>query len=174
MIEQPVNQETITKRYTEEALRFIEDKREQPFFLYLAHTMPHVPLFASEAFRGQSKRGLYGDVVMELDWSVGQILDKLQALGLDQSTMVVFTSDNGPWLVLDRMGGTAGILHGGKATSYEGGVRVPALFWAPSIMEPGTVTKMGSTLDLLPTIAELAGVELPCQRTLDGASLQPM
>ncbi|MEL6968537.1 MAG: sulfatase [Bacteroidota bacterium] len=174
VIEQPVNQETITKRYTEEALRFIEDKREQPFFLYLAHTMPHVPLFASEAFRGQSKRGLYGDVVMELDWSVGQILDKLQALGLDQSTMVVFTSDNGPWLVLDRMGGTAGMLHGGKATSYEGGVRVPALFWAPSIMEPGTVTNMGSTLDLLPTIAELAGVELPSQRTLDGASLQPM
>src|SRR5699024_9710464 len=114
VIERPADQRTITKRYTEEAVQFIEEHAGEPFFLYLAHSMPHVPLFASEAFQGRSKRGRYGDVVEELDWSVGQILDGLKRQGLDEQTLVVFTSDNGPWAVLRQHGGSAGPLFGAK------------------------------------------------------------
>lgn len=169
IIERPANQHTITKRYTEEAVNFISGNKDKPFFLYLAHSMPHVPLFASEDFLGKSERGLYGDVIEELDWSVGQILSTLKQEGLDKNTFVVFTSDNGPWVVLDHHGGSAGLLYGAKATSYEGGMRVPGIFWWPGRIKPAVIhDKLGSTLDLLPTIAKLAGLSLPDDRTFDG------
>lgn len=174
VIERPADQHTITKRYTEEALRFIEEHDENPFFLYLAHTMPHVPLFASEDFRGTSARGIYGDVVEEIDWSVGQIRSKLETLELTDNTYVIFTSDNGPWTVLRQHGGSAGLLFGAKGTSYEGGMRVPAIFWSPGKVEPGVISGIGSTLDLLPTIGALAGVNLPDDRVYDGYDLTPV
>lgn len=161
VIERPANQNTLTKRYTEEAMQFIEDNSDTPFFLYLAHTMPHVPLFVSEKFRGKSVRGIYGDVVEEIDWSVGQIKKKLKEEGLEENTLVIFTSDNGPWAVLRQHGGSAGPLYGAKATSYEGGMRVPAIFWWPGTIEPAVITDLGSTLDLLPTFAS-------CRSTIAG------
>lgn len=175
IIERPANQHTVTKRYTEEAVRFITENKEKPFFLYLAHTMPHVPLFVSEDFAGKSERGLFGDVVEELDWSVGQVLNTLDQLDLDEKTCVVFTSDNGPWVVLDHHGGSAGPLYGAKATSYEGGMRVPAIFRWPGKIQPDIIhDEIGSTLDLLPTISRLAGVPLPDDRKYDGYDLSPV
>lgn len=172
IIERPVDQTQLTKRYTEESLRFIEENQDKPFFLYLAHSMPHVPLFTSEKFNGVSKRGLFGDVIAEVDWSVGEIIKSLKEKGLDENTMVVFTSDNGPWMVLDHMGGTAGMLKGAKTTSYEGGVREPTIFWMPKLVKSGVIHEIGSTLDLLPTICDFAGLDKPKDRTLDGYSLK--
>ncbi len=174
IIERPANQNTITKRYTEEAIKFISKNKKKPFFLYLAHSLPHVPLFVSENFKKKSERGLYGDVIEEIDWSVGQILGALKKEGLDKNTCVIFTSDNGPWVVFNEHGGSAGPLFGAKGTSYEGGVRVPAIFWAPGIIKPGVVSKIGSTLDLLPTICKVAGVILPNDRKYDGYDLTPV
>ena len=171
IIERPADQNTITKRYTEEAVKFIQENKERPFFLYLAHSLPHVPLFASDSFKGQSERGLYGDVIEEIDWSVGMILTALKANGLDQNTYVVFTSDNGPWLVYHEQGGSSGLLFGGKGTSYEGGVRVPTVIWGPGNVQPGVISKMGSTLDLLPTFLSLSGENLPQDRIYDGFDL---
>lgn len=169
IIERPADQRTITKRYTEEAVRFITENRRSPFFLYMAHSMPHVPLFASESFKGKSERGLFGDVLAELDWSIGEILSALRENGLDRNTMVVFTSDNGPWMVMKEMGGSAGPLYGAKGTSYEGGMRVPAIFYWPGKIQPRVVTNnFASTLDLLPTIGNLSGVSLPADRIFDG------
>ncbi|MDQ2657188.1 MAG: sulfatase-like hydrolase/transferase, partial [Bacteroidota bacterium] len=119
IIEKPADQNTITKRYTEQAVRFISENKTNPFFLYLAHSFPHVPLFASESFRGKSERGLYGDVIEEIDWSVGQILKTLKEKKLDKKTIVIFTSDNGPWVLYDQHGGSAGPLYGAKGTGYE-------------------------------------------------------
>lgn len=178
IIERPANQTTIVKRYTEEALKFISQKKTgsatQPFFLYLAHSLPHVPLFASAKFKGTSERGLYGDVIEEIDWSTGQILDALRKAGLDKNTYVVFTSDNGPWVIFDENGGSAGPLFGSKGTSYEGGVRVPAIFWGPGRVKPAVVSQMGSTLDLLPTFSSLTGATLPTDRVYDGYNLVPV
>lgn len=171
IIEDSVAQNTITKRYTSEAKKFITRNKNQPFFLYLAHTMPHRPLFASDEFLGTSKRGLYGDVVEELDWSVGEILKKLKEHGLAENTLVVFTSDNGPWTVLNQNGGSAGLLYGAKNTEYEGGMRVPAIFWWPGQIEPGVITETGSTLDFLPTFSNLASGNLPQDREYDGYDL---
>lgn len=171
IIERPADQTTITKRYTEEAIRFIQQHKESPFFVYLAHNLPHVPLFASEDFMGTSERGLYGDVIEEIDWSVGRILDYLREEGLDQNTLVIFTSDNGPWVIFNEQGGSAGLFYGAKGTSYEGGVRVPGLFWWPGKVKPGVITQMGSTMDLLPTISKLAGAALPDDRVYDGYDL---
>lgn len=168
IIEDSVAQNTITKRYTEEAKQFISENKENPFFLYLAHTMPHRPLFASDEFLDTSKRGLYGDVVEELDWSVGEILKTLKEKGLDKNTLVVFTSDNGPWTVLNQNGGSAGPLFGAKNTEYEGGMRVPAIFWWPGQIEPGVVTEIGSTLDFLPTFGKMADASLAGDRDYDG------
>ena len=154
-------------------MKFIKQNKEEPFFLYLAHSMPHVPLFASKDFQGRSERGLFGDVVEEVDWSVGQIIKALKDEGLDKNTLVVFTSDNGPWVVMDQHGGSAGLLFGAKATSYEGGVREPAIFWMPGTVQPGVVSKMGSTLDLMPTISKLAGTSLP-EKEYDGYDLMPV
>lgn len=122
LVERPADQTTLTRRYTEEAQRFIRENRRRPFFLYFAHTFPHTPLFASGAFRGTSQRGLYGDVVAELDWSVGQILETLRREKLDRKTLVVFSSDNGPWLIMNQQGGSAGLLRDGKGSTWEGGM----------------------------------------------------
>ena len=173
IIERPAEQTTITKRYTQEAVRFIKQNRDRPFFLYLAHNMPHRPLFRSDEFAGVSPRGLYGDVIEEIDESVGQVLDTLRSEGLAENTLVVFTSDNGPRLGSDHLGGSAGPLRGGKGTTWEGGMREPAVFWWPGRIQPGTNHEMGSTLDLLPTIAALAGGEVPTDRLIDGLDISP-
>ncbi len=171
IIERPADQHTITKRYTEEAVDFINAHKDGPFFLYLAHSMPHVPLFASEGFRGKSSRGIYGDVIEELDWSVGQVIDALKANGLEQHTLVVFTSDNGPWLIFNEQGGSAGLLRGGKGGTFDGGMREPAIFWWPGKIAPAVVQDLGSTLDLFPTLAALAGVPVATDRIYDGFDL---
>jgi len=174
IIERPTNQNTITKRYTEEAVRFIERNKDRPFFLYLAHTMPHVPLFASGAFDGKSRRGRYGDAVEELDWSVGQVLDALRREGIASNTFVVFTSDNGPWLIFDQLGGSAGLLREGKGSTWEGGVREPCIMWWPGTIRPAVINEIGSTMDLFPTILRLAGADIPTDRVLDGYDLRPV
>jgi arylsulfatase A len=171
VIERPADQRSITRRYTEEATTFIRKHAAGPFLLYLAHTMPHVPLFASREFAGRSPRGVYGDVVEEIDWSVGQVMDTLRKLGLDKRTIVVFLSDNGPWALFDEQGGSAGPFRGSKGGTMEGGMRVPAIFWGPGIVRPGVITDMGSTLDLLPTLCTLTGARAPQDRTLDGYDL---
>ena len=171
--ERPTDQNTITKRYTEEAVRFIRTNKDRPFFVYLAHSMPHVPLFASGDFKGKSLRGLYGDVIEEIDWSVGQVLDTLRQLDLAENTLVAFTSDNGPWLIFNDHGGSAGLLRDGKGSTWEGGMREPTVFWWPGTIPPGVVPEIGSTLDLLPTCAKLAGANLPADLTLDGVDISP-
>jgi len=175
VVERPADQTTLTRRYTEEAVKIIKANKEKPFFLYLAHTMPHVPLYASDAFAGKSPRGLYGDVVEELDWSVGQVLDALRADGLDKKTLVVFTSDNGPWLIRNENGGSAGLLREGKGSTWEGGVREPGIFWWPGRIAPGSVARdIACTIDLLPTVFKLAGAEVPGDRPIDGVDLSPL
>lgn len=171
IVERPADQNTITKRYTEEAVKFISDNKKQPFFLYLAHSLPHVPLFASKEFRGRSERGFYGDVIEEIDWSVGEIMKALKKGKLDQKTVVVFTSDNGPWVLYDEHGGSPGPFYGAKGTGYEGGQRVPAIFWAPGRIKPAVISSMGSALDLLPTICHFAGIPVPADRKYDGYNL---
>lgn len=172
IIEQPVDQRTVTKRYTEEAVKFIEQNKDRPFFLYLPHTMPHIPLYVSEDFSDQSPRGLYGDVVEEIDWSVGKVLEALKDNECDENTLVVFTSDNGPWLSFRLNGGSAGLLRAGKGTTFEGGMRVPTIFrWPGRIPAGSLVTEMGSTLDLMATFAKLANATLPEDRTLDSHDL---
>ena len=157
------------ERYTQETIDFIRRHREQPFFLYLAHTMPHTPLAASEKFRGKSPRGRYGDAVTELDWSTGQILDTLRELDLDEQTLVIVTSDNGPWLVRGEQGGSARPFRAGKGTTYEGGMRVPCVMWQPGTVPADTTcSEVASTMDLLPTFAAMAGTETPKDRTIDG------
>jgi arylsulfatase A-like enzyme len=135
--------------------------------------MPHVPLFASTAFKGRSIRGLYGDVIEEIDWSVGQVLDTLRDLDLDDRTLVAFSSDNGPWLIFNEHGGSAGLLREGKGSTWEGGMREPTLFWWPGTIPPGVVRDIGSTLDLLPTCAKLTGAKLPEDLVLDGMDISP-
>jgi arylsulfatase A-like enzyme len=174
VVERPADQRTITRRYTEEAVRFIRANAARPFFLYLAHTMPHPPLFASPGFAGRSPRGLYGDVVEEIDWSVGQVLDTLRELGLDERTLVLFSSDNGPWSIFDEQSGSTGPLRGAKGATFEGGMRVPAIFRWPGTIPPGVVADLGATLDLLPTLAGLAGAAAPADRMLDGYDLAPV
>lgn len=165
VIEETADQTTLTKRYTEEAVAFIEGA-DAPFFLYLAHTFPHIPLFASEAFAGASAAGPYGDATEEIDWSTGEILDTLEREGLTEDTLVVFTSDNGPWFE-----GSAGGLRGRKGGSYEGGHRVPFLALWPNTLPPGAVIDAPVTgLDLFPTLARLGGAALPAAE-IDGADV---
>jgi arylsulfatase A-like enzyme len=168
------DQSKLTTEYTERAVRFIENNRERPFFLYVAHTMPHVPLHVSEKFKGKSKHGLYGDVVMELDWSVGEILAALKKNGLDERTLVLFTSDNGPWLSYGNHGGSAGLLREGKGTSWEGGVREPCIVRWPGKVPAGAVCREPAmTIDVLPTLAGLAEAKLP-ELPIDGRDLWPL
>jgi arylsulfatase A len=171
IIERPADQSTITRRYTDETIRLIKESAGRPFFIYLAHTLPHVPLFAGEEFRGKSRRGLYGDVVEEIDSGVGRILKTLQQRGLADNTLVVFTSDNGPWLSYREHGGSAGLLRDGKGTTWEGGMRVPAIFWWPGRVQPRTVMDVGSTLDLFATVSALSGARLPEDRVMDSYNL---
>lgn len=171
IIERPVDHRTLTKRYTEEALRFIEANRTRPFFLYLAHSLPYIPLARSDGYVGHSSGGMYGDVVEEIDWSTGQLLDALQAAGVGRRTLVIFTSDNGPWLPFRAHSGSSGPLKEGKGTTWEGGVRAPAIFWWPGTVRQGVVTDLGSGLDLITTAAALAGAQLPTSRVIDGVDL---
>ncbi|MFS4417798.1 sulfatase [Maribacter sp. 2307ULW6-5] len=171
IMERPADQNTLTKRYTEEALKFIRKHKQGPFFLYLAHNLPHIPLFASSKFKGRSQRGLYGDVIEEIDDGVGQLMATLEAEGLAQNTILVFTSDNGPWLSFGTDGGSAGLLRAGKGMTWEGGMRVPGIFWGPGRVRPGVVTDLGSTMDLFTTFSAMAGVPIPQDRTIDGLDL---
>jgi arylsulfatase A-like enzyme len=173
IVERPAQQTTITRRYTDESIAFIKSHRDRPFFLYLAHNLPHVPLFRSKEFEGKSQRGLYGDAVEEIDWNVGRIMTTLHELSLDNDTLVVYMSDNGPWLPFHEQAGSAGLLRGAKATTWEGGMRVPAIFRWTGTIPSGTVTGIGSELDLLQTFASLAGAAAPSDRVLDGYDLSP-
>ncbi|MGC1275529.1 MAG: sulfatase [Planctomycetaceae bacterium] len=178
VIERPADQTTITRRYTDEAVAFVTDharrRDRRPFFLYLAHSMPHVPLFRSEPFENKSRRGLYGDVIEEVDASVGRVLDTLRETELAEETLVWFTSDNGPWLTQGLYGGSAGLLRDGKGSTWEGGMREPGIAWWPGTIEPAVTAELASTLDLLPTACALAGAELPADRLLDGHDLSPL
>ena len=170
-IERPAEQRTITRRYTEETIKFIKAKKDKPFFVYLAHSLPHVPLFRDKPFVGVSKRGLYGDVIEEIDWSVGQVLKTLQNEGLAENTLVWFTSDNGPWLIFDTHGGSAGLLRDGKGSTWEGGVREPGIAWWPGKIKPHTSTAIASTMDIYTTCLTLAGAKVPQDRVVDGVNL---
>ena len=175
IIEENPDQSRLTERYTDEAIRFISENKGRPFFLYLPHTMPHVPLYVSERFRGKSAGGLYGDVIECIDWSAGQILDTLARLGLAENTLVVFTTDNGPWLQRGKHGGSALPLRAGKGTMYEGGFRVPCIMRWPGRIPAGAVcSEMATTMDLLPTMARLAGTEPPSDRIIDGKDIWPL
>jgi arylsulfatase A-like enzyme len=175
VIEAGVDQHFLTPRYTEKATAFIRQHKSEPFFLYFPHTFPHIPLYASPAFEGKSRRGLYGDVVEELDWSVGEILKVLEEEGLAENTLVFFTSDNGPWLVMNERGGSAGLLREGKGCTWEGGMREPAIAWWPGTIPAGRVsTELATTMDLFPTSVKLAGGQLPDDRTYDGFDLLPV
>ena len=174
MIQHPADQTNITRDYTEQALAFIEREKDNPFLLYLPYTMPHTPLYASQKFRGASKHGLYGDVIQELDWSVGQIIDNLDRLGLSENTLVIFTSDNGPAMLMKQHGGAVGLLRGAKGDTWEGGMRVPFIARWPGRLPAGQVSSaVGSVLDFLPTCMELAGGECAEDRPLDGINLMP-
>lgn len=170
----PELQKNLTTWYTERAVDFIERNKDKPFFLYVPHSMVHVPLFVSEKFEGKSGKGLFGDVVMEVDWSVGQILDTIRRLKLDQKTLVVFTSDNGPWLSYESHAGDAGPFREGKGTSFEGGIREPTLFWWPGKISSGSqCDQFASTIDLLPTIARLIEAPLP-EKKIDGKDIRSL
>lgn len=174
VIESMPDQSQLTRRYTDRAVRFIREHREEPFFIYLAHAMPHVYLHVSDRFKGKSQRGLYGDVIMEIDSGVGQIRAALDELDLAEQTLIVFTSDNGPWLAYGIDGGSAGPLKGGKGSTHEGGMRVPGIFWWPGRIPAGTRSdEIAANMDLLPTVAEISGAALP-EQSIDGRSLWPL
>ena len=182
-VEHPVDQDTLTTRYTEHALEFIRQSKDGPFFLYLAYSMAHLPIHTTEAFRGKSRAGLYGDVIQTIDWSVGQILSTLKRLDLDERTLVIFTSDNGPWLnlparmlqdgVLPWHAGSPGHLNGAKHTTYEGGPRVPCIVRWPNHIPPGrTSAQMAATMDLYVTLVRAGQGKLPHHK-LDGHDMMP-
>jgi len=174
VIDTLTDQSQLTTQLTNRAVDFINRKKDDPFFLYVAHPQPHVPLYVSEKFKGKSANGLYGDVIMELDWSVGQILQALKENGLEENTLVIFTSDNGPWLAYGNHAGNAGDLREGKGTAWEGGQREPFIVKYPPRIQGGSIVDvpvMG--IDLLPTIANLTGADLP-ERTIDGKDVMPL
>ena len=171
-IEEPAEQDSLTERYIEESCRFIREHANGPFFLYLAHNMPHIPLHISERFRGKSAGGLYGDVIECIDWGVGQIIETLKEKGVDNNTLIVFTSDNGPWLCHEDDGGFATPLQAGKGSSFEGAMREPCIMRWPDGIPAGTVcSEVASTIDLLPTFARLAGTTEPQDRIIDGKDI---
>ena len=168
-------QSRIVERYTDEAVRFITTNKDKPFLLYLPHTAIHTPIFPGEAFRGKSANGQVGDWIEEVDWSTGRILDTLRTLKLAENTLVIFTSDNGPWLSKGADGGSALPLRGGKGSTWEGGVREPTLAWWPGKIAPNsTVDAVAGTIDLLPTAVALAGGTLPEQPVIDGRDISPL
>ena len=165
------DQSQFTTSFTEKTIDFIKRKKDKPFFVYLAHPMPHVPLAVSDKFKGKSKQGLYGDVMMELDWSIGQVRETLIKLKLDENTLLIVTSDNGPWLNYGNHAGSAGGLREGKGTSFEGGQRVPCLMtWKGKIPAGMIANNLSAGLDILPTIVEATGAKMP-KRRIDGVSL---
>ncbi|MGM0946774.1 MAG: sulfatase family protein [Bacteroidota bacterium] len=167
-------QHQLTTQYTEKAIDFIDQNHEKPFFLYLAHSMPHVPLFVSEKFEGKSEQGLYGDVMMEIDWSMGEIRKKLKELNLEENTLIFFTSDNGPWLSYGGHAGLTGGLREGKGTSWEGGIRVPAIMAWPGKIPAGKIQDQAAmTIDILPTLAGIIDTPLP-SLPIDGRDIWPM
>ncbi|MDE3003445.1 MAG: sulfatase-like hydrolase/transferase [Gemmatimonadota bacterium] len=173
-VDELADQDLLTTRYTERAVRFVDRHADGPFFLYLAHSMPHVPLGVSDRFRGSSEQGMYGDVIQEIDWSVGQVLEALERNGVEDDTLVIFTSDNGPWLNYGNHGGSTGALREGKGTAFEGGPRVPAIMRWPGRIPAGVVcNRMASTIDVLPTVAAITGASLPTQ-PIDGVSILPL
>ncbi len=168
------DQAQLTTMYTERAVSFIEKHKKEPFFLYLPHSMPHVPIAASYKFKGKSEQGVYGDVLMEIDWSVGQVLEALEKNGLTENTLVIFVSDNGPWLNFGNHAGSAGGLREGKGTSWEGGQRVPCIMKWPGHIPDGLVcNKIASTIDILPTLANIAKAQLPTKK-IDGVNILPL
>ena len=170
----PEGQAQLTTLFTERAVGFIEQNKDNPFFVYLAHPMPHVPLYVSDKFKGKSEQGLYGDVMMEIDWSVGEILKALERNGIGNNTLVIFTSDNGPWLNYGNHAGSAGGLREGKGTAFEGGQRVPCVMRWPAMIPAGTIcNQLASTIDLLPTFAHISGAPLPPQR-IDGHNISSL
>lgn len=170
----PEDQEQFITDFTEKTIDFIKRKKDQPFFAYLPHPMPHVPLYVSDRFKGKSGQGLYGDVMMEIDWGIGEILKTLKETGLDDNTLIIFTSDNGPWLNYGNHAGSTGGYREGKGTSFEGGQRVPALVrWKGVVPEGMVCNKLASAIDILPTLAEVAGAPLP-KNKIDGISLLPL
>ena len=172
LVEMHADMSTLTRRYTDEAIQFIHEQEEQPFFLYLAHTMPHTKLAVSDDFKGKSERGLYGDVIEEIDYHVGRILEELKKKKLDQNTYVIFTSDNGPWWIKKEHGGSALPLRGAKTSAWEGGLRVPCIMWAPGKVPAGSHSdQVTATIDLLPTIAQIAGASPPTDRVIDGLDI---
>ena len=168
-------QRRIVERYTEEAVGFIRESKDKPFLLYLAHTAVHTPIYPGAAFAGKSANGRFGDWVEEVDWSTGRVLDTLRELKLDQNTLVMFTSDNGPWLIKGADGGSSGPLRGGKGSTWEGGVRVPTLAWWPGRIAPGSVcAAVAGTIDLLPTAVAIAGGTVPAEPVIDGRDISPL
>ena len=161
MVEVPTDQELLTERYTQEAVKWIGSNKDKPFFLYLAHNMPHAPVFASKAFQGRSKGGRYGDTIEEIDWSVGQVMQAIKEAGVDKKTLIVFTSDNGPWSMFGPHGGIAKPLRGEKGTSWEGGYRVPGIFRWSGKIKPGKFDGLAANLDLYATFATLSGGDQP-------------
>ena len=178
----------MTKRYTEESVNWITRQSSQvtnhepedsaprienrkPFFLFLGHSMPHVPIFASPEFRGHSQAGLYGDVIEEIDWSVGEIIRTLRETGVAENTLVIFSSDNGPWLTYYDLAGSPGPLRDGKMAAWEGGFRVPGIFWWPGKIHPAVINDIGCNVDLMATLATLTGAKLPADRTCDSIDL---
>ncbi len=175
VVEWEPDQRELTKRYTEATVDFIERNKDQPFFAYVPHSMPHIPLYASKDFKGTSPRGLYGDVIEEIDWSVGQITKTLDRLGLSDNTLVMFMSDNGPWLSFKLNGGSAGLLRGGKGSNWEGGQRVPFVAKWPARIPKGRVCReVATTMDLLPTLAAVCGGELAADRKIDGHDIREL
>ena len=183
LIEPNADMANLTRRYTDESIEFIKRNQDRPFFVYVPHTMPHTRLDASPQFKGKSSRGLYGDVIEEIDFNVGRLLDVINQLELQSNTYVLFTSDNGPWLIKNKdhadghlpgdHGGSAGPLRSGKVSTFEGGVRVPTILWGPGRVPAGTTCdSLASTLDILPTLSALAGVEVPTDRVIDGEDIR--
>jgi arylsulfatase A-like enzyme len=175
VIEAPVVQDKLTKLYTDEAVKFITANKEKPFFLYLPHTAVHIPIQPGVDFKGKSANGTFGDWVEEVDWSTGRILDTLRELQLDNNTLVIFTSDNGPFLGAGKFGGSPGPFRGGKFTTWEGGLRVPTIAWWPKNIAPGSVCDApASEMDVLPTLVKLAGGSVPTDRVIDGKDIWPL
>ncbi len=171
---QPKEQVQLTTWFTERAVDFIEENRKRPFFIYLPHPMPHVPLYTSSKYLGKTD-SVYGDVISEIDWSVGKILDALKENGIDDNTLFVFTSDNGPWLLYGNHGGSAGALREGKGTRFEGGFRVPCVMrWPAKIPDGSVCSELAGSMDLLPTLAAIVGTRLPQKRIIDGKDIRPL
>ncbi|MCY1278051.1 Arylsulfatase [compost metagenome] len=170
VLERPIDQKTYNRRLTDQVVNYVSQPHEQPFFVWVGYEKPHLPHFAGPEFEGTSKGGRLGDAIAELDHSVGRVLDSLRRSGNDKNTLVVFVSDNGPWLRFEELVGSAGVLREGKKSTYEGGVRVPAIFWQPGVIRPAVVHGIGTAYDLLPTFSALAGAKVPAIE-LDGIDL---